>query len=109
MSRTCPIRPRMAFLAFIFRERSKQTCLQPDSGVYSIETSEARCRRTVGQRRRHLPGCGQLCRRAAEADARRAAEARLVEAEKTLRLRADELRQRADEKMTKEKEDSARP
>ena len=25
-----------------WRESSKQTCLQPDSGVYSIETSEAR-------------------------------------------------------------------
>src|SRR5215813_7898141 len=34
--------PRMAFLALFFRESSKQTCLQPDSGVYSIETSEAR-------------------------------------------------------------------
>jgi hypothetical protein len=27
-----------------WRESSKQTCLQPDSGVYSIETTEARCR-----------------------------------------------------------------
>jgi hypothetical protein len=33
----------MAFLALsFFRESSQQTCLQPDSGVYSIETSEAR-------------------------------------------------------------------
>jgi hypothetical protein len=29
----------MAFLAHFFRESSQQTCLQPDSGVYSIETS----------------------------------------------------------------------
>jgi hypothetical protein len=39
---TSPIRPSMAFLALFCRESSKQTCLQPDSGVYSIETSEAR-------------------------------------------------------------------
>jgi hypothetical protein len=32
----------MAFLTLFFRENSKQTCLQPDSGVYTIETSEAR-------------------------------------------------------------------
>jgi hypothetical protein len=32
----------MAFLALFLRESSKQTCLQPDSGVYSIETAEAR-------------------------------------------------------------------
>jgi hypothetical protein len=32
----------MAFFALFFQESSKQTSLQPDSGVYSIETSEAR-------------------------------------------------------------------
>jgi hypothetical protein len=32
----------MVFLAVFFRESSKQKCLQPNSGVYSIETSEVR-------------------------------------------------------------------
>src|SRR5262249_25614827 len=35
-------RPKMAFLALLFRENSQQTCLQPDSGVDSTETCEAR-------------------------------------------------------------------
>ncbi len=30
----------MVFLAVFFQESSKQKCLQPNSGVYSIETSE---------------------------------------------------------------------
>src|SRR5262249_35534724 len=42
MTGTSPLRPRMAFLVLRFGESRKQTCLQPNSGVYSIETSEAR-------------------------------------------------------------------
>ncbi len=51
----------MAFLALFLRESSKQTCLQPDSGVYSIETScwrpgyEAdRLQLRAGPRRRYV-------------------------------------------------------
>ncbi len=84
-----PIRPIMAFLALSFRESSKQTCLQPYSGVYSIETSGEdvlqalrrrsvvvscstapgpRPRRSIGHRER---GRGAFCDRSASvADSR---------------------------------------
>src|SRR5262249_36055423 len=64
---TSPLRPRMAFLALLFRESCKQTCLHPNSEVYSIETSAGTTSHDLneendtGQRNGHIVLAGGKC------------------------------------------------